>query len=123
MVNPLKWMSLELSMLIVRADPNDSNHYPFWVAEVGKLDKDTDSPMYNRVQVCWFTPIKRGNNQLTTVQYLNVKFSPECSTKADKRHKQSAHNAIKRVVDWIDLDSIVVVFSHLNSGGRKYLLT
>ena len=106
-------------MLIVRADPNDSNHYPFCVAEVGKLDKDTDSPMYNRVQVCWFTPIKRGNNQLTTVQYLNGKFSPECSLKADKRDKQSAHKAIKRVVDWIDLDSIVVVFSHLNSGGEN----
>ena len=116
---PLEMDELEeLSMLIVRADPNDSNHYPFWVAEVGKLDKDTDSPMYNRVQVCWFTPIKRGNNQLTTVQYLNGKFSPECSTKADKRDKQSAHKAIKRVVDWIDLDSIVVVFSHLNSGGK-----
>ena len=29
----------ELSMLIARADPNDSNHYPFWVAEVGKQTK------------------------------------------------------------------------------------
>ena len=40
----------ELSMLIVRADPEDSNHYPFWVAEVGKIDKDRNSPTYNKVQ-------------------------------------------------------------------------
>ena len=116
---PLEMDELEeLSMLIVRADPEDSNHYPFWVAEVGKIDKDRNSVNYNRLQVCWFTPIKRGNNDLTSVQYLNAKFSAECSTKTDRRDKQSAHKSVKRVVDWIDLDSIVVVFSHLNSGGK-----
>ena len=108
----------ELSMLIVRADPNDSNHYPFWVAEVGKIETDRNNANYRRVQVCWFTPIKRGKEELTTVQYLNSKFSAECSTRTDRRDKQAGHRAIKRVADWIDLESIVVVFSHLNAGGR-----
>ena len=58
----------EPSMLIVCADP-----------------KDTDSPNYNGAQVCWFTHIKHGNDQLTAVQYLNGKFFPECSTKPDKQ--------------------------------------
>jgi len=108
----------ELSMLIVRADPSDSNHYPFWVAEVGKIETDRNNANYRRVQVCWFTPIKRGKEELTTVQYLNSKFSAECSTRTDRRDKQAGHRAIKRVADWIDLESIVVVFSHLNAGGR-----
>ena len=116
---PLEMDELEeLSMLIVRADPEDSNHYPFWVAEVGKIDKDRNSPTYNMVQVCWFTPIKRGKNELTNVQYLNSKFSAECSTRTDRRDKQSGHKAVKRVADWIDLDTIVVVFSHLLAGGK-----
>ena len=47
----------ELSMLIVRADSEDSNHYPFWLAKVGKIENDRNSPNFNKVQVCWFTPI------------------------------------------------------------------
>ena len=70
------------------------------------------------VQVCWYTPIKRGKNELTNVQYLNAKFSAECSTRMDARDKQSGHKPVKRVADWIDLDTIVVVFSHLLTGGK-----
>ena len=28
------------------------------------------------------------------------------------------HEAVKRVADWIDLDTIVVVFSHFLAGGK-----
>ena len=116
---PLEMDELEeLSMLIVRADPEHSNHYPFWVAEVGKIDKDRNSPNFNMVQVCWYAPIRRGKNEFTNVQYLNAKFSAECSTRMDTRDKQSGHKAVKRVADWIDLDTIVVVFSHLLTGGK-----
>ena len=69
---PLEMDELEeLCMLIVRADPEDSNQYPFWVAEVGKIDNDRNSTTYNMVQVCWFTPIKRGKNQLTRMQHTH----------------------------------------------------
>ena len=108
----------ELCMLIVRADPDDSNKFPFWVAEVGKIDKDRNSNTYKRVQVCWYTPIKRQSNALTPEQYLHAKFSPEVSARTDRRDKQAAHKAVKRVVDWIELDCIVVVFSHLLAGGK-----
>ena len=59
----------ELSVLIVGAYPKDSNHYHFWVVE----------------------------NELTSKQYLNSKFTEECSTRADSRDKQLAHKAVKRV--------------------------
>ena len=108
-----------LSMLIVRADPEDSNQYPFWVAEVGKIEKDRYSQYFNKVQVCWYTPIKRGSKDVTNVQYLLLKFSAECSTHTDRRDKQSSHKAIKQVANWIDLDTIVVVFSCLLTG-KKY---
>ena len=61
--------------------------------------------------MCWYTQIKRGKSDLTNVQYLNAKFSAECSTRLDTRDKQSGHKAVKRVADWIDLDTIVVAFS------------
>jgi len=107
-----------LSMLIVRADPEDSNQYPFWVAEVGKIEKDRYSQYFNKVQVCWYTPIKRESKDVTNVQYLLLKFSAECSTRTGRRDKQSSHKAINRVADWIDLDTIIVVFSHLLTGGK-----
>ena len=69
--------------------------------------------------MCPYTPIKRGKSDLTNVQYLNTKFSAECSTRLDTRDKQSGHKAGKRVADWIDLDTIVVVFSHLLTGGKS----
>ena len=62
----------------------------------------------------WVHEVAKGDS--TTVQYLNAKFSAECSTRTDRRDKQAQHKAIKRVADWIDLESIVVVFSHLNAG-------
>ena len=31
---------------------------------------------------------------------------------------KTGHKAVKRVADWIDLDTIVVVFSHLLAGGK-----
>ena len=69
--------------------------------------------------MCWYTPIRRGKSDLINVQYLNAKFSAECSTRLDTRHKQSGHKAVKRVADWIiDLDTIVVVFSPLLNGGK-----
>ena len=108
----------ELSMLIVRADPEDPKHYPFWVAEVGNICKVQGNPNYNKVQVCWFAPSTRSKNDLTSVQYSAASFVPEVSTKADKRDKHSLHKTVKRIADWIDLDTIVVVFSHLNSGGK-----
>ena len=41
---PLELAELEeLSMLIVRADPEDCNHFPFWVAQVGKIEKDRET--------------------------------------------------------------------------------
>ena len=40
------------------------------------------------------------------------------AARAERRDKQAAHRSMKRVADWIDLESIVVVFSHLNTGGR-----
>ena len=49
---------------------------------------------------------------------MNSKFCAECSTRTDRRDKQSGHKAVKRVADWIDLDTIVVVFSHLLAGGK-----
>ena len=52
------------------------------------------------------------------MQYSAASFVPEVSTKADKRDKHSLHKTVKRIADWIDLDTIVVVFSHLNSGGK-----
>ena len=55
--------------------------------------------------MCSYTPIKRGKSDLTNVQYLNAKFSAECSTRLDTRDKQSGHKAVKRVADWIDLDT------------------
>ena len=36
----------------------------------------------------------------------------------DTTDKQSGHKAVKRVADWIDLDTIVVVLSHLLTGGK-----
>ena len=77
----------ELSILIVHADPADSNHYSFNVAEVGEIETDRTKENYKQVQVCWFTPIKLGKGELTTVQYLNAKFSAECSTRTDRRDK------------------------------------
>ena len=68
--------------------------------------------------MCWYTPIKRGKSDLINVQYLNAKFSAECSTRMDTQDEQSGHKAVKRVADWIDLDTIVVVFSHLFTGGK-----
>ena len=79
----------ELSRLIVRAHPEDCNQYPFWVAEVRKIEKDRDSTNFNLVQVCWYIPIKHGKSDLTNVQYLNVKFSAEWSTRMDTQDKQS----------------------------------
>ena len=34
----------ELTMLLVQADPDDSNHYPFWICQVCKVELDPSSP-------------------------------------------------------------------------------
>ena len=66
-----------------------------------------------------YSDIKCRKSDLTNVQYLNTKFSAECSTCLDTQVKQSGHKAVKRVADWIELDTIiVVVFSHLLTGGK-----
>ena len=65
--------------------------------------------------VCFLESIQK---DLTSVQYSTLSFVPEVSTKADKRDKHSLRKTVKRIADWIDLDTIVVVFSHLNSGGK-----
>ena len=36
----------ELPMLIVRADPKYLNRFPFWIAEVGKIQKDWNSATF-----------------------------------------------------------------------------
>ena len=77
----------ELCMIIVRADPDDSNKFPFWVAKVEKIDKDRTSQTYKRVQVCWYTPIKRQSIALTPAQYLQAKLSPEVSARSDRGDK------------------------------------
>ena len=56
----------------------------------------------------YYTPIKHGKSDLTNVQYLNAKFSAECSTCMDTRDKQSGHKAVNRVADCIELDTSVV---------------
>ena len=42
----------------------------------------------------------------------------ECSMQKDRRDKQAGHKPITSVADWTGLDTIVVVFSHLLSGGK-----
>ena len=42
---------IEMGKLIVCTDPEDSNHYPFWVAEVGEMGGDRNSQNYKCVQV------------------------------------------------------------------------
>ena len=82
----------ELSMLIVRADPKDSNHYPFWVAEVGKIDKDRNSPNFNMVQVCWYTPIRQ---EKMTLQMSNI-FMPNFQPNAALAWTQGTSNQATR---------------------------
>ena len=78
----------ELTMLLVQADPDDSNHYPFWICEVCKVELDPTGPRFNQFQVCWYEPKRaRGKSStatLTTAQYLNVGFAPQVSSSTDK---------------------------------------
>ena len=112
----------ELTMLLVQADPEDSNHYPFWICEVCKVELDPTSPRFNQFQVCWYEPKRaRGKSStatFTTAQYLNAGFAPQVSSSTDKRDKHSKARLKKRIADWIDKDCILVVFSHLISGGK-----
>ena len=112
----------ELTMLLVQADPEDSNHYPFWICEVCKVELDPTSPRFNQLQVCWYEPkrarAKSSSATFTTAQYLNAGFAPQVSSSTDKRDKHSKARLKKRIADWIDKDCILVVFSHLISGGK-----
>ena len=73
----------ELTMLLVQADPDDPNQYPFWICEVCKVDLNPTSPQFNQFQVCWYEPErargKSGKATLTSSQYLNAGFSPKQS--------------------------------------------
>ena len=106
----------ELTMLLVQADPDDSNQYPFWICEVCKVEVDPTSPQFNQFQVCWYEPKRaRGKSckaTLTSSQFLNAGFSPQVSSSVDKRDKHSKARFKKRIADWIDKDCILVVFSH-----------
>ena len=69
----------ELTMLLIQADPDDSNHYPFWICEVCKVELDPTSPRFNQLQVCWYEPkrarAKSSSATFTTAQYLNAGFA------------------------------------------------
>ena len=111
----------ELTMLLVRADPDDSNNYPFWICEVCKVELDSTSPRFNQFQVCWYEPKRaRGKSTtatFTTAQYLNAGSAPQVSSSTDKRDKHSKASLKKRIADWIDKDGILV-FSHLKSEAK-----
>ena len=55
----------KLTMLLVLADPEDSDQYPFWICEVDKVGVDANSPRFNQLQVFLYE-IKRtrGENLL-----------------------------------------------------------
>ena len=46
----------ELTMLLVQADPDNSNHYPFWISEICKVELDPTSPRFNQFQECRVCP-------------------------------------------------------------------
>ena len=56
----------ELSMLIVRADPEDSNQYPFWVPEVGKNDNDRTVPFTTWYKCAGLHPLSVAKISLPT---------------------------------------------------------
>ena len=112
----------ELTMLAVQADPSDSNKYPFWICEVSKIELDPSSPRFNQLQVCWYEPKhtrgKKHTASFTSEQYLNAGFTAQVSNSTDKRDKHSKPKLKKRICDWIEKECILVVFSHLLSGGK-----
>ena len=61
---------------------------------------------------------KSSTATLTTAQYLNAGFAPQVSSSTDKRDTHSKARLKKRIADLIDKDCILVVFSHLISGGN-----
>ena len=83
----------ELTMLLVQADPDDLNNFPFWICEVYKVELDSTSPRFNQFQVCWYEPKRaRGKSctaTFTTAQYLNAGFAPQVSSSTDKQALQS----------------------------------
>jgi len=109
-------------MLAVRADSSDSNKYPFWICEVSKIELDPSSPRFNQLQVCWYEPKhtrgKKHTASFTSEQYLNAGFTAQVSNSTDKRDKHSKPKLKKRICDWIEKECILVVFSHLLSGGK-----
>ena len=101
-------------MLAVQADPADPKKYPFWICEVSKIDLDPTSPRYNQLQVC----CKKNTASFTSEQHLNAGFTAQVSNLTNKRDMHSKPTLNKRICDWIEKECILVVFSHLLSGGK-----
>jgi hypothetical protein len=119
---PLEMEELaELQKVIVHADEDHIAKYPFWVAEVTRIELNEESPNFGKIQVCWYEPKVAKQSKrwhVTNDEYLNSKFVATISGKTSTSDKRSAPKLMKESTDWIDKDSIILIFHHLNSGGK-----
>ena len=99
----------ELTMLLIQADPDNSNQYPFWICEVCNVYQDPASPHCNQVQVCWYQPKRaRGKSStatFTTAQYFNAGFALQVSSSTNKLDKHWKARLKKMRLDWQRLHS------------------